>query len=153
MYSRVFLFLLCACSRIVIADSYCDVSSHSPTYGMGFEDVDRLVWKTRPKASVECGLLKNLYKLESGNTTEEHYKNVVLLLDGDDERFVAVSKVDGLSIFAYTSNMGNEYHFALKGGATRLRPLIAGALAVVEFKDVTLPDGFTLYMPIFERVL
>jgi hypothetical protein len=120
---------------------------------MNFEVVDQLVWTRVPHASVECGVLKNLYKLETGNTTEEHYKNVVLLVDVDDERFVAVSKTEKLSIFAYTNNIGNEYHIAVKGEVARLRPLAPGALAVVEFKEVTLPDGFSLYMPIFERVL
>lgn len=147
------IFLLIFSTSSAIADNYCDVSYSAPTFGMGFEQVDRLIWKAIPSASVECGVLKNLYKLESGNTIEEHYKNVVLLIDNDDERFIAVAKSNGLSIFAYTNNMGNEYHVAVKGEAARLRPLAPGALAVVEFKDVTLPDGFSLYMPVFERVL
>lgn len=136
-----------------VANNYCGVSSYAPTNGMAFDEVDQLVWSARPDASVECGILKNLYKLESGNTTEEHYKNVVLLIDQDDERFVAVGKSGEYSVFAYTNSKGDEYHVAVKGTALRLRPLTPGALAVMEFKDVTLPDGFTFYMPVLERVL
>jgi hypothetical protein len=135
-----------------MANSYCGVSKHSPTFEMNFAQIDQLIWKKKPKASVECGVLKNLYKLEDGHTTEEHYKNVVLLIDNDDERFVAVAKLEGLSVFAYMNSRGDEYHVAVKGDAVRLRPLAPGALAVINFQDVTLPDGFSIYMPVFERV-
>lgn len=150
---KIFIYFLCFSSVFAMADNYCGVSHHSPTFEMGFEEVGQLVWKTKPSASVECGVLKNLYKLESGSTTEEHYKNVVLLIDQDDERFVAVGKSGEYSVFAYTNNKGDEYHVAVKGTASRLRPLTPGALAVVGFKDVTLPDGFNFYMPVLERVL
>lgn len=138
---------------LATAENYCGVSNLAPTHGMNVEKVEQLVWVRVPQASVECGVLKNLYKLETGNTIEEHYKNVVLLVDGDDERFVAVLKTGNLSVFAFTDNLGVEYHIAVKGEVARLRPLTPGALVVVEFKDVTLPDGFSLYMPVFERVL
>jgi hypothetical protein len=150
---NISIILLLASPFSVAADNYCNVSHVSPTFNLGFEQVGELIWKNNPKANVECGVLKNLYKLEAGHTTEYHYKNVVLLVDQDDERFVAVAKTEKISVFAYANNLGNEYHIALKGEVARLRPLAPGALALMEFKNVTLPDGFSVYMPIFERVL
>lgn len=150
---RLSIMIFACFAAAVQAENYCAVSHGSPTYDLNYDQVEQQILQIQPKAAVECGVLKSLYKLEDGHTTEGHYKDVVLLIDRDDERFVAVAKSKGLSIFAYTNNLGDEYHFALKGEVARLRPLAPGALAVVEFTDVILPDGFSLYMPVFERVL
>lgn len=79
------LLFLASFSAITQADNYCDVSRHSPTYGMDFNQFDELIWNLKPKASVECGIIG----MGTGHIGEGHYKNVMLLADQDDEKFIA----------------------------------------------------------------
>lgn len=134
-------------------ESYCDVSSHSPTYGMDYDQASDLVWKSKPKTSVECGIIDSIVSVRTGHAGVGHYKNVVLLVDQDDERFIAVAKSGELIIYTYTSARGEVFHAALKGNHVQASLLRAGAVAVNGFADVPLPNGFTVYMPILERVL
>lgn len=134
-------------------DSYCEVSSHSPTYGMDYNQASELVWKLKPKASVECGIIDNIIAVRTGHAGVGHYKNVVLLADQDDEKLIAVAKSGELTIYTYTSARGEVFYAAVKGNHAQASLLRAGALAVNGFADVPLPNGFTVYMPILERVL
>lgn len=51
------LFLCFPFAAYAHYESYCDVSSHSPTYGMDYNQASELVWKSKPKASVDVGSL------------------------------------------------------------------------------------------------
>nr|WP_324259028.1 hypothetical protein [Cellvibrio fontiphilus] len=135
------------------ADNYCDVSRHSPTYGIDFNQVGELVWRSKPKVSVECGIIENIIAIRAGHVGEGHYKNVVLLVDQDDEKFLAVAKSGELTVYSFTSARGEVFYAAVKGNYAQASLLSAGALAVNGFADVPLPNGFTAYMPILERVL
>lgn len=132
---------------------YCDVSRHSPTYEMDFNQASELVWKSKPNASVECGIIENIIAMRAGHVGEGHFKNVVLLADQDDEKFLAVAKSGELTVYSFTSARGEVFYAAVKGNYAQASLLSAGALAVNGFADVPLPNGFTAYMPILERVL
>lgn len=140
-------------SSSVFANSYCEVSRHSPTYEMDFHQASKLVWESKPNASVECGIIENIIAMRAGHVGEGHYKNVVLLADQDDEKFLAVAKSGELTVYSFTSARGEVFYTAVKGNYAQAGLLQAGAVFVQGFADVPLPNGFTAYMPILERVL
>lgn len=107
------IFFLILLSATTQADNYCGVSRHSPTYGMDFNQVDALVWKSKPKASVECGIIDNIISMRTGHIGEGHYKNVVLLADQDDEKFIAFARSGELTIFTFTSARRGAFYVAV----------------------------------------
>lgn len=150
------LFVICFLilfSAITQADNYCGVSRHSPTYGMDFNQVDELVWKSKPKASVECGIIENIIGMRTGHILEGHYKNVVLLADQDDEKFLAFARSGDLTIYTFTSARREVFYTAVVGNYPEGSLLEAGALFVKEFREVTLPNGYSRRLFILERVL
>lgn len=109
------VFFLILFSTITLADNYCGVSRHSPAYGMDFNQVDELVWKAKPKASVECGIIDNIIGMRTGHIGEGHYKNVVLLADQDDEKFIAFARSSDLTLFTFTSARREVFYVAVEG--------------------------------------
>lgn len=137
-----------------MADNYCGVPRDFPTYGMAFGEVQGLAKTASPSAVWECGLLKNIYKLTDGHTTEQHFKNVVLLLDGDDYGFVSQGQVDGLTVYAKTDKYGVDHYVALDGLYPRMRLLTKEAIGVtvLTFSDVLLPNGDMARIPVLSRI-
>ncbi len=80
---------------------------------MDFSQVDELVWKLKPKASVECGIIDNIIGMRTGHIGEGHYKNVVLLADQDDKNFIAFARSNELTIFTFTSARREVFYVAV----------------------------------------
>lgn len=150
------LFVICSLisfSAITLADNYCGVSRHSPTYGMDFNQVDELVWKSKPKASVECGIIENIIGMRTGHIREGHYKSVVLLVDQNDEKFIAFARSGDLTVYTFTSARREVFYTAVVGNYFEGSLLEAGALFVKEFREVTLRNGYSHRLFTLERVL
>jgi len=149
-FVAVFIILF---SAFTSADNYCNVSRQSSTYRMDYTQASELVWKSKPKASVECGIIKNIIGMRAGHILEEHYKNVVLLADQDDEKFLAFARSGDLTIYTFTSARREVFYTAVVGNYPEGSLLEAGALFVKEFREVTLPNGYSRRLFILERVL
>lgn len=147
----IYFFILF--SAITQADNYCGVSRHSPTYGMDFNQVDALVWKLKPKASVECGIIDNIIGMRTGHIGEGHYKNVVLLADQDDEKFIAFARSNELTIFTFTSARREVFYVAVEGNYAEGSLLEGGAYFVKVLRDVQFPNGYSHRIFILENIL
>lgn len=102
---------------------------------------------------MECGIIENIISLRTGHAGEGHYKNVVLLADQDDEKFIAVAISENLTIFTYTSARREVFYAAVLGNYPEGHLLEAGAYSVGEFKDVTMPNGYKRRLFILEKIL
>lgn len=147
------VFFLILFSAIAQADNYCGVSRHSPTYGMDFSQVDELVWKSKPKASVECGIIDNIIGMRTGHIGDGHYKNVVLLADQDDEKFIAFARFGELTIFTFTSARREVFYVAVEGNYAEGSLLEGGAYFVKGLRDVQFPNGYSRRIFILENIL
>lgn len=140
-------------SAIAQADNYCGVSRHSPTHGMDFNQVDALVWKSKPKASVECGIIDNIIGMRTGHIGEGHYRNVVLLADQDDEKFIAFARSNELTIFTFTSARREVFYVSVEGNYAEGSLLEGGAYFVKGLRDVQFPNGYSHRIFILENIL
>lgn len=150
---RLLFLLMLILPSISKANNYCNVPHGSPTHGMSFEEIKNLAKNLNFNVTWECGLLKNLYKLADGHTDEPHYKNAVVLLDGDDFGFVSQGQVGGLTVYAKTDRYDVHHYVALQGLYPRMRLLTKDAIGVTveRFENILLPNGDVAYIPILAR--
>lgn len=152
---RSLFLLLLLTSLPSLASNYCGVSHYAPTYGLSYNEAMAQVSEAAPEMKdVECGLLKMLRAVQSGDANELRFPNVVLLAQPDDERFTAVANAEGLTVYHYSrGELSQDYFLAVTRAQVSGSPLAATAYRVDEFKDVTLADGRRFYMPVLTPVL